>query len=173
LPSQPFDHRFDPAEGGNWHIQVTMPKYGSFGSGDSRSQPQSMSSHNDQRFQDRLSRAAEAKSAMLARFKRAVDPENPAAIEKRREREAIAAARAEREAKRQAARQEHERELARQAALAAEAAAEAARAAAEQAAREAAEQAQREEALKAEQKTARDARYAARKAAKKKRRRGY
>jgi hypothetical protein len=44
---------------------------------------------------------------------------------------------------------------------------------AEQAAREAAEQEERQVALLAEQKTARDIRYAALKAAKKERRRGY
>jgi hypothetical protein len=132
-----------------------------------------MSNLNEPTLQDRLSRAADAKSAMLAKFKRALDPENPTAIEKRRQREAIVAARTERAVQREAARQHHELELARQAALAAEAAAQAERAAAEHAAREAAEQAEREAALKAEQKAERDARYAARKAAKKERRRGY
>ena len=83
-----------------------------------------MSSYNDSSFRDRLSRASEAKSTMLAKLKRALDPENPTAIEKRRQREAVAAARAERAAQREAARQEQERELARQAALAAEAAVE-------------------------------------------------
>jgi hypothetical protein len=129
-----------------------------------------MSSRTDPSLQDRLTLAANAKSAMLAKFKRAQDPENPVAIENRRQREAIAAARAEREAQRAAERQRVEAELARQAALAAEAAAKAEREAAEKAAREAAEL---EAMLKAEQKAARDARYAARKAAKKVRRRGY
>jgi hypothetical protein len=127
----------------------------------------------DSSFQDRLSRGSEAKIATLAKFKRALDPNNPIATEKRRQRETIVAARAERAAQREIARQEQERELARQAVLASEAAAEARRAAAEREAREAAEQAEREAALKVEQKTARDARYAARKAAKKERRRGY
>ena len=132
-----------------------------------------MSSSKDTSLQERMSRAAEAKSAMLAKFKQAVDPDNPATIEKRRQREAIVAARVERLSQREAARLEHDRELARQAALAAEAAEAAKRVATEQAAREVAEEAERALALKAEQKAERDARYAARKAAKKERRRGY
>ena len=116
-----------------------------------------MSNPSDPTLQDRLSSAADARRAMLAKFKQATDPANPVAIEKQRQREAIVAARAERAEQREAARQEQERELARQAALAAEAA----------------EQAELEAALKAEQKAERDRRYAARKAAKKERRRGY
>jgi hypothetical protein len=130
-----------------------------------------MSSRNNPSLQDRLNLASEAKNAMLAKFKRAI--ENPDFIEKRRQREAIVAARAERAMQRKASRDEHERELARQAALAveaAEAAAEGERAVAERAACEAAE---RQAVLEAEQKAARDARYTARKAAKKERRRGY
>jgi hypothetical protein len=132
-----------------------------------------MSSHDDSSLQDRLSSAAEAKGAMLMKFKRALDPENPAVIENRRRREAIAEARSERVAQREAARLEHEHELVRQAALAADAAEQVKRVAAEQAAREEAEEVEREAVLKAEQKAERDARYAARKAAKKERRRGY
>lgn len=132
-----------------------------------------MSSHDDTNFRDRLSRASEAKTATLAKFKQALDPENSTAIEKRRQRELIAEARAQHSAKRAAARQEEERLLARQAALDTEAAAEAERTAAERAARVIAEKTERETALKAEQKAARDARYAARKVAKKVRRRGY
>src|SRR4029079_15641307 len=92
-----------------------------------------MTNHNPT-LEDRLSHASEAKKALLAKFKQAIDPENPAAIEKRRQREAIAAARAERIAQREAARQQEEQERARHAALAAEAAAAAARATAEAAA---------------------------------------
>jgi Family of unknown function (DUF6481) len=132
----------------------------------------SMSTYDDSNFRDRRSRASEAKSAILEKFKRANDPDSPAAIEKRRQREAIASARAEREAKREALRQEQEREWARQTELAAAAAAEAERLAAEERAHQATEAAAREAELKAEQKAARDARYAARKAAKKRRRRG-
>ena len=108
----------------------------------------------------------------LAKFKMSL-VEGPAAVEKRQQRQAIAAARAERAAQREEARQRQERELAKQAEIAAQAAADAARAAADEAAREAAEQVQRNALLEAEQKATRDARYAARKAAKKKRRRGY
>ncbi len=67
--------------------------------------------------------------------RRYADPNTPEAIEKRREREAIAAARAERQTQREIARRDHEAELARQAKIAAEAAAEAERLAAEQASR--------------------------------------
>jgi hypothetical protein len=132
-----------------------------------------MPSHYDPSLQDRLNLAAEAKKNLLAKFKK-YDPNSPEAIEKRQQREAIAAARAERLAQREAAQREHEAELVRQAELAAAAAAEAARLAAEHEAAEVAARAETEAALKAEQKAARDARYAARKAAiKKKRRRGY
>jgi hypothetical protein len=77
------------------------------------------------------------------------------------------------EVQREEVRLREERDRAEQAELAAQAAADAERAAAEQAARDAAEQAERNALLEAEQKAARDARYTARKAAKKKRRRGY
>jgi len=133
----------------------------------------SMSRSYDPTLEDRQSLASEAKRAMLAKFKQSLDPDSPAAIAKRRQREAIAAARAEREAQREAARQEHERHLARQAILEAEAKAASERAAAEEAARRAAELAEEDAKLKAAQKLARDARYAARKAARNKRRRGY
>ena len=94
-----------------------------------------MPSH-DQSLQDRLSLAAEAKKNLLAKFKKSADPNTPEAIEKRREREAVAAARAERQG---AARSQRggstSSELARQAKAAAEAAAEAERIAAEQSSR--------------------------------------
>ena len=109
---------------------------------------------------------------MLAKFKMSLI-ETPAVIEKRNQRQAIVAARAERAAQREEARLRQERDRAKLAELAAQAAADAERAAAEQAARDAAEQAEREALLEAEQKTARDALYTARKAAKKQRRRGY
>lgn len=123
---------------------------------------------HDPNLQDRLSDSAQAKNAQLAKFKQTVAPENPALIEQRQKREAIAAARIERAARREAMRQQQERERA----LAEQAAADAARAAAQEEARKAAEQAEREAALKAEQKAERDERYAARKAAKKMRRKG-
>ena len=132
-----------------------------------------MRSNDDSSLAGRLGRAADAKSALLEKFKRAAAPDNPEMIRKRQEREAIAAARVERQAGREAARLVEERERARAAEIAAAAAAEAARLAAEAAEREAVEAAERDAALKVEQKAARDARYAARKAAKKERRRGY
>ena len=109
-------------------------------------------SNYDQTLQDRLSLAAQAKKNMLENFKKSLNVDDPAKIERRRQREA---------------------ELAKQALIEAEAAAAAKAAMEEQAARDAAEQAERQTALLAEQKAARDARYAARKAAKKERRRGY
>jgi len=72
---------------------------------------------------------------MLAKFKTSL-VEGPAAIEKRQQRQAIAAARAERAVQREEARQRQERELAKQAEIAAQAAADAAWAAADEAARE-------------------------------------
>jgi hypothetical protein len=115
-----------------------------------------MSSLDDTSLRERLSRASAAKAALLVKFKRATDPENPEIVAKRRQRETIAAARAERLALRQREREERESEARKQAALA-EAAAEAAavaakRAAAEEEARKAAEQAEREVALQAEKK---------------------
>jgi len=59
-----------------------------------------MSGRDDSSFQNRLKRASDAKSAMLTKFKQAMDPNNPAAAEKRHQRETIAAARAERAAQR-------------------------------------------------------------------------
>jgi Family of unknown function (DUF6481) len=123
-------------------------------------------------LEERLKSASEAKKLMLAKFKTSF-VETPATIEKRKQRQAIAAARAERSGKREEARLRQERDRAKQAELAAQAAADAERAAAEQAAQDAAKQAESNALLEAEQKAARDARYAARKAAKKKRRRGY
>ena len=131
-----------------------------------------MSNRSVPNLEERLKHASEAKKSMLAKFKLSL-VEGPAAIEKRQQRQAIAAARAERAARREEARQHQERELAKQAEMAAQAAAEAGRAAADEAAREAAEQSERNALLEAEQKATRDARYAARKAAKKKRRRAY
>ena len=95
-----------------------------------------MRSHSVPNLEDRLSQASEAKKAMLARFKKSLDLDDPATIEKRLQREAIVAARAERAAQREVKRQQHEQELARQVAIAAEATAEAKRVAVEQAARD-------------------------------------
>ena len=123
-------------------------------------------------LEDRQSQVSEAKKALLEKFKKSLDPNDPAKVAKQQERAAISAARAQRAAQREKARIEHEKEMARQAAIRAAEEAEARRVAAEQAARDAAEQAERDVVLKAEQKAARDARYAARKAAKRRRKRG-
>ena len=122
-------------------------------------------------LQDRLKSSAAAKSAMLEKLRAAAnDPDR----EKRdAERMAIAQARAVRMAERETARKAQEAELARQAAIAAEAAKQAQLEAERLDALKLAEDAERLVALEAEQKAARDARYAARKAAKKVRRRGY
>src|SRR4029453_256231 len=82
----------------------------------------SMSNYN-QTLQDRLSLAAQAKKNMLENFKKSLILDNPGKIESRRQREAVLAARAEREAQREASRQQREAELARQALIEAEAAA--------------------------------------------------
>lgn len=108
---------------------------------------------------DRLGKAAEARKAMLDRFKDRPAADDPAVIARNAERAALAAARearlAEREAERSAIAEREET------------------ARVERAARDAAESAQAQvaqaeavENLAAEQKAARDARYAARKARK-------
>ena len=125
-------------------------------------------SRHDSKLNDRLSDAAKAREALLAKFKQSTAPDNPKLAEQRQKREAITAQRAVRAAEREVLRQQQERERA----IAEAAAAEAARLAAEQKAREEAEAAEREAALLAEQKAERDRRYAARKAAKKQRRKG-
>ena len=125
-----------------------------------------MSNRSVPNLEERLKHASEARKSMLAKFKMSL-VEGPAAIEKRQQRQAIAAARAARAVQREEVRLREERDRAEQAEIAAQAATDA-----DEAAREAAEQAERN-ALEAEQKATRDARYAARKAAKKKRRRGY
>jgi hypothetical protein len=117
--------------------------------------------YKDPGFADRLSTAAEAKKAILAKFRAAPGPDDPEFAARQAEREAVAKAREVRTAARAAERAEQD----------AAAAAQAAHAAAEAAEREAREtkaRAERAVALEAEQKAARDARYAARK----KRRRG-
>jgi hypothetical protein len=63
-----------------------------------------MSNRSEPNLEERLKHASEAKKLMLAKFKMAL-VEGPAAIEKRQQRQAIAAARAERAAQREEARQ--------------------------------------------------------------------
>jgi hypothetical protein len=122
-------------------------------------------------LQERQKEAAAAKKAALERFRAASN--DPTAAQRRTERAAIHEARLTRMAEREVARKAHEAELAVRAAHEAELALQAKRAAEDAAARATAEEADRDATLKADQKAARDARYAARKAAKKERRRGY
>jgi hypothetical protein len=119
-----------------------------------------MQTHKNDTFNDRLTTAAAAKNAMLARFRARPGPDDPAVIQRQKAQAAIDLAREARAAERKAAREaEAARKLAEQAAAAAELKAKAA----EQAALDAAA-VRRAAALAAEQKQARDARYAARKA---------
>jgi membrane protein involved in colicin uptake len=122
-------------------------------------------------LKDRQATADAAKKAMLEKFRAA--SQDPAIEEQRVKRAAIHEARLVRGAEREAAKKAREAELAAQAAREAELAAQAAREAEEAKARAAAAEADRVAMLEAEQKAARDARYAARKADKKVRRRGY
>src|SRR4029077_11801635 len=101
-----------------------------------------MSNRSIPNLEERLKHASEARKSMLAKFKKSL-VEGPAAIEKRQQRQTIAAARAARAVQREEVRLREERELEKQAELAAQAAADAEHAAAEQAARDAAEQAER------------------------------
>jgi hypothetical protein len=120
---------------------------------------------------ERRNNAAAVKKAMLEKFKAAA--QDPALEQQRLNRIAINQARDVRAAEREAARKVQEAEQAKQAALAAERAAQAQREKEAAEALLAAEAAERETAVEAEKKSERDARYAARKAAKKVRRRGY
>ncbi len=121
---------------------------------------------------ERRNNAAAVKKAMLDKF-RAVTQDPVLAEQQRLKRTAINEARDARMAERDATRKVREAELAAQAAREAEIAAQAAREAEAAEALAKAEAAERALALAAEQKAERDARYAARKAAKKVRRRGY
>jgi hypothetical protein len=110
----------------------------------------------DKGFRERLNAAAEAKKALLEKFRAQAGPDDPAVVERQAAREAVSVAREVRVVERTAAR----------AADAAQRDADAVREAAEQASRDAEHKAARDAtaaALKAEQKAARDARYAARK----------
>lgn len=119
----------------------------------------------DPKFDDRQRAAVEAKKALLEKFKAKPGPGHPEYEARRKEREAVIAARAEREAVKQEALREKERlaELERQ---------EAARRLQEELDRKDRERIEREEREKeeeAQKKAERDARYAARKARAKKR----
>ncbi len=121
-------------------------------------------------IEERKQAAIAAKQAMLNRFKAAAsDPE----LEKRKaERAAVVAARQKREAEREAERKKKEAELAAEKAREAERLAEEQRKTEAEAARLVAEEEELNQMMLAEQKAARDARYAARKLAKKQRRKG-
>ena len=124
-------------------------------------------------FADRLSAAAEAKKAQLERAARArSEAESPAAIKRRMARDAVKVARDARIAERKATKLaiEASQAAALAAAQAAEVAAREVALKAEQEARdrEFAERAEREAIVEAEKQAARDARYAARKARKRK-----
>jgi hypothetical protein len=119
----------------------------------------------DPKLDDRQRAAMEAKKALLEKFKSQPGPGHPEYEARKKEREAVLAARAEREAAKQAALREQERlaELERQ---------EAARKLQEELDRKDRERIEREEREKeeeAQRKAERDARYAARKARTKKR----
>lgn len=68
-----------------------------------------MKNPNDRSFTDRQSNSANAKKALLERFKARPGPDDPVMQQRRAEREAIAKARAEREAEKAAIRAEQER----------------------------------------------------------------
>ena len=130
-----------------------------------------MSSFQDPDHQQRQSAAAAAKQAMLQKFR--ASSEDPEVARRHAARVAMNEVRLVRMAEREAAKLAREVVLAEQAARAAELAAQAQREAEEADALLAAERDERAILLEAEQKAARDARYAARKVAKKERRRGY
>jgi hypothetical protein len=117
--------------------------------------PSTKPTHTRTNFDDRLSAAADAKQALLERFRARPSTDDPAWIAQQEALKAIADARDVRNAERKAAKE-----------------AEAARVAAELVARRAAEQAEaiaakvRAAAVEIERKAARDAKYAARKARK-------
>jgi hypothetical protein len=121
-------------------------------------------SFQDPDHQQRRSTAAAAKQAMLQKFR--ASSEDPEVARRHAARVAMNEARLVRIAEHETAKRAHETELAEQAARAAELAAQVQREAEEAEALLAAQSAERAILLKAEQKAARDARYAARKAAK-------
>jgi hypothetical protein len=130
-----------------------------------------MSSYKGPDPQQRQNEAVAAKKAMLEKFRAA--SEDPAVADRRATRVAVNEARLARMAEREVAKKARMAELAEQAARAAELVLQAEREAEKAEALIAAEKLEREALLETEQKAARDARYAARKAAKKERRRGY
>lgn len=118
-----------------------------------------MKTHTKTTFGERLSTAAEAKKALLDKFRARPAADDPEVVARKEARRAVSDAREARAAQRKSDRAERE---------AREAAERTARelAAQEQQTREAAETAEREAALEIDRKAQRDARYAARKARK-------
>jgi hypothetical protein len=125
----------------------------------------------DPKFEDRRSAADAAQKAAIEKFRAAL--QDPTIEEQRAKRLAVDHARRIRMAEREAAKEATEARLAAEAARETERVNHAEREAEEAKARAAAEDLDRAVSLKAEQKSNRDARYAARKAAKLVRRRGY
>ena len=130
-----------------------------------------MPPYKEQSAADRLAAAADAKKAMLERFRAKPGPDDPDFVARQAERKAVAEAREQRAAERKAAKDaEAARIAAEKAKLQAEKEHEAAELAAylarkaDDAAAANAEAKARALALAAEQKAARDARYARRKA---------
>ncbi len=120
-----------------------------------------MRGFKEKSFAERLSNSAQAKQAMLQRFRARPGDDDPEVVARRAARQALVAAREQRIAEREAARRAAE---AQAAAEAADLIAREQQEAAERAEREAAEAL----ALEAQRKADRDARYAARKARKRK-----
>jgi hypothetical protein len=130
-----------------------------------------MSSYQAPDLHERRKNAAAVKKTMLEKFRAA--SQDPAVEQQRANRLAINEARSVRMAEREAAKKVCEAELAVQAARQAELAAQARLEVEQLEALIVAEKAEAGAKLASEQKAERDARYAARKAAKKVRRRGY
>lgn len=128
-----------------------------------------MTSFRDTDLQDRQKNASEARKAMLQKFLAKAD--DPILEQRRAERAAVEEARRVRQVEREAAKKLEDERLAAEAAVRAAAEAEAQRLAEEAAALKALEDAEKMTVLLAEQKANRDARYAARKAAAKKKKR--
>ncbi|WP_332698243.1 DUF6481 family protein [Bosea sp. (in: a-proteobacteria)] len=68
-----------------------------------------MKNPNDRHFTDRQANSANAKKALLERFKKRPGPDDPVMVQRRAERQAIADARVVRDAEKEAARLEAER----------------------------------------------------------------
>ena len=130
-----------------------------------------MTSYKEPDFKDRRRAGVAAKKAMLEKYRAA--SKDPSTGERQAARAAVQELRAIRVAKRSAAKIKQDAQAAEEAGRVVEAAKALQREQLESAALAAAQEVERQAALLEGQKAARDARYAARKAAKKVRRRGY